>query len=149
MQEFAAEVRDRIAHESSAESRIIVPKKVSKRHPLVRAWLDLDRQGRKGDRKLPPEHADQSRVEVRLERRRLRILSALFEALEKRGHKVVADPKNRYEVACVVDGEKIDFSVVHLHKQFKEHLKPEKLRSSLNAAFGITYSTTTHRCARF
>jgi hypothetical protein len=136
LREYAPEVQERIAHESDPESRIIVPKRLSKSHPIIRSWLQLDRQRRKGDHKLPHQCPAQSRVEARVERRRLRILSALFEALEKRGHKVVASPQNRYDLACVVDGEKIDFSIVHLQRQFKEDLKPEELGKPLNVAFG-------------
>jgi hypothetical protein len=76
-----------------------------------------------------------------MEGRRLRILSALFEALEKRGYKVVENPQRLYEVAFIVDGEKIDFSVAHRQKQFKEDLKPEELRNPLNAAPGIKSRT--------
>lgn len=138
LREFAPEVQEKIAHEFSAESRIIVPKKLSKRHPIVRAWLELDRQRSEAGPKLSREHRDQSPIGARLERRRLRILGALFEALEKRGHKVVANPQNQYEFECVVDEEKIDFGVVHPQKQFKENLQPEKMRNPLNAALGIT-----------
>lgn len=119
------ETKEKIARESTVEWRIAVPKTLSKPHPIVRAWLRLDRhRWRDGS-----------------ERRRLRILSALFEALEKRGNQVTVSPQNPYDVALTVEGEKIEFSLAQRQKQITGNLTAEELRSPLNAALGIKSRT--------
>lgn len=135
------EIQEKIARESTAERRITVPKTLSKTHPIVRRWLDLARRQTEGGRKLSPERPGQSRIGAKMERRRLRILAALFEAIERRGFKVVANPQNPYDLAFVVEGERIEFSVQQRHKQFTEDLTPEELRSPLNATLGIKSRT--------
>ncbi len=130
----------KIARESTEEWRITVPKALSNAHRIVREWsLEEDRNHRKTNQ-AHHEHSHQPRGNARIGRRRLRILSALFTALEKRGHQVVANPQNA-RVALIVDGERLEFNVAQRQMQFKEDLTPEELRNPLNAAIGIRSRT--------
>lgn len=104
------EVQAKIARESTEVWRIAVPKTLSNLHPILRAWLTGDRNRREGS-PTSHEHPHPSRRYAEIERRRLRILSALFGALEKRGHQVVANPQDPHVIAFVIDGERIQFSL--------------------------------------
>lgn len=89
---LAPEVQEKIARESSEEWHIAVPKTQSNLHPLLRPWLE---ENRNGDGSWP-RHVHSQRTSARdakVERRRLRILNGVFRALEKRGHQIVADPQ--------------------------------------------------------
>ncbi len=126
--------------ESTEEWRIAIPKTLSNLHPILRTWLKGNRNRREAS---PPPHENphQSPRNAKIERRRLRILSALFRALEKRGHQVVANPQNPYDVTLIVDGERVEFSVTQRQKQFREELTPEELRNPLNASLGTKSRT--------
>lgn len=140
-QDLAAEVQEEIARESSDQWRITVPKRAPNPHRVVKTWVKEDRNRR--ERNLPPHaYPPQSRHNATIERRRLRILSALFGALERRGHQVTASDQNPYDVALIVNGERIEFSLSRRQKQFKKDLTPEEQRNPLNAALGIKSRTT-------
>ncbi len=133
---LAPEAQEKIANESSEELRIAVPKTLSNLHPLLRPWRGGDRTH---ERSSPPYgylHRPPSR-DAKVERRRLRILSALFRALEKRGQKIFANPQNPLDIDLVIDGERIEFSLSERQKQVKEDLTPEELEKPWNAAFGV------------
>jgi len=136
---LAPEAQEKIARESTAEWRIDVPKTLSNLHPLLRPWLE----GNRGHEVSSFPHTPQrvSGRDGKVERHRLRILSALFRALEKRGHQVVANPQNPLDIDLVVDGERIEFSLSERQKQFKEELTAEELGKPWNAAFGVKSRT--------
>lgn len=94
-------------------------------------------EGRQRLRDDPPP----SRHYTGIERRRLRILSALFEALEKRGHKVATNAQDPRDIALIVDGERIEFSLSQHRKQVEEDLTPEELMNPLNVSLGIKSRT--------
>lgn len=131
--DLASEVQEKIARESTDEWRIAVPKTLSNLHPIVRTWLMKARYPRERNRPSH-EHPHPFRRHARIERRRLRILSALFRALEKRGHQVVANPRNLHDVALIVDGERFEFRLAQSQRQFKKDLTSEELTNPMNAA---------------
>ncbi len=137
---LAPEVQEMIARESTEEWRVTVPKTLSNPHTIVRMWL-LENKNRREANRSPYGHTHQLRGNARCERRRLRILSALFGALERRGHQVVWNPQNPHDVALIVDGERLEFSLAQRQKQFKEDLTPEELRNPLNTSLGIKSRT--------
>ncbi len=135
---LAPDVQEKIANESSEEWRIAVPKTLSNLHPLLKGDQKLR------DRNSPPYgylHQAQEH-HTKVERRRLRVLSALFHALEKRGHQIVANPQNPLDIDLVVDGERIEFSLSERQKQIREDLTPEELRNPTIAAFGTKSRVT-------
>jgi hypothetical protein len=132
---LAPEVQEKIAKESSEEWRIAVPKRLSNLHYLLRPWREGDRTRERSSPPYEHLHRPPSR-DANVERRRLRILSALFHALEKRGHQIIANPQNPLDLDLVVDGERIEFSLSERQKQIKEELTSEELSKSWNA-FGV------------
>ncbi len=140
LRKLAPEAQEKIARESTEEWRITVLNRLSNLHPALQAWLKENRLHE--SRLSPHDHSRSHRRYARIERRRLRILSALFDALEKRGHQVAANPQNPDDVALVVDGEKIEFSLTQRQKQLRENLTPEELRYPLNVALGFKSRTT-------
>jgi hypothetical protein len=132
---LAPEAQEKIANESSEEWRISVPKRLSHLHHLLHPWREEDRTR---ERSTPPYgqfHRPPNR-DAKVERR-LGVLNALFHALEKRGHKIVANPQNPLDLDLVVDGERIEFSLSERQKQIKEELTPEESRKPWNAIFGV------------
>jgi len=138
---LAPEVQEKIAKESTEEWRIAVPKTLSNLHPLPRPLLKGDRNPPEGS-PAPYGHIHRPSGRDAKTERRLRILSALFHALEKRGHQIVANPQNPLDIDLVVDGERIEFSLSGRQKQFKEDLTPEELEKPWNAAFGVKSKIT-------
>jgi hypothetical protein len=53
----------------------------------------------------------------------------LLNALERRGHKVLADQTDLRNVALVVAGERVEFSLTERQRQFKEELTDQQRRS--------------------
>ncbi|MGH2399964.1 MAG: hypothetical protein ACRDF6_08965, partial [bacterium] len=70
------------------------------------------------------------------ERRRLRVLSALFRALDHRGYKIMADPKDRHNLAVVIWQEKVEFTLTLRQKQTRVPLSPEEKAEWFNAMTG-------------
>ncbi len=130
------EVVEQIARESAPEWKIRVPKTLSNLRPIIHAWSEDDRrramnvQG--GFHGLP---SLQRRTKT--ERRRLRILSTLFKALEKRGHKVVADPTSVRHVVLIVEGENIEFTLSQRQRQFEEPPTPRRIGKGPGMAHGV------------
>jgi hypothetical protein len=130
------EVQEKIAKESSEEWPIAVPKTLSNLNPLLRSLREGDQTREKGSPPNGPFRRLPSR-DPKIERRRLRILNALFHALEKRGHQIVANPQNPLDIDLIVEGERIEFSLSERQKQIKEDLTPEELSKPWNASFGV------------
>ncbi len=134
-----SDVMEEMAKESTPERKIAVPKVLSHSHPIIRAWLEGGHRPAQAGAfaphgvVLPPQRITQS------ERRRLRVLSALFKALEIRGHKIVADLKDRHDLAVMVGQDKVEFKLTFRQRQIREPLSPQEKAEWLNAMTGRQY----------
>jgi hypothetical protein len=66
----------------------------------------------------------------------MRILSALFKALEARGHKVAADPEDHRRLALIVGQDKVEFTLPFRQRQIRVPLSPQEKADWLNAMTG-------------
>ncbi len=130
------DVVEEIAKEFTAERKITVPKDLSHSHPIVRALLEAG-QGQAQHGATVPHGVALPRQRVTAsERRRMRILSALFKALEARGHKVVADPEDHHRPAVMVGQDKVEFTLTFRQRQIRVALSAEEKAEWLNAMTG-------------
>ena|SRR2546428_8076266 len=100
-----------MAKESTAERKITVPKDLSHSHQIIRRWLEAGHPQAQAGAIVPYGVALPPQRMTKSERRRLRILSALFKALEARGHKVVADLKDHHHLAVIVRQDEVEFTL--------------------------------------
>jgi hypothetical protein len=130
------EVVKEMAKESTPDRKIVVPRDLSRSHPIVRALLEA-RQGQTQHGAIAPYGVTLPRQRVTTsERRRMRILSALFKALEARGHKVVVDPEDHHHLAGMVGQDKVDFTLTFRQRQIRVPLSPQEQAEWLNAMTG-------------
>jgi hypothetical protein len=128
-------VQEKIEAAKQSGKPVTVPKTLSSPHWIVQAWLDEDRRERQASRHDPYWSRLHTPVDkTELDKRRLRILSALFKALEDRGYKLITD-SNRYvrQVQIEHDREKFVVSLEERIKQVRRQLTDEdrKKRSFL------------------
>jgi hypothetical protein len=130
------EVVEEMAKESTPDRKIVVPKDLSRSHPIVRALLEAG-QGEAQHGAIGPHGVTLPRRRVTTsERRRMRIVSALLKALEARGHKVVADPEDHRHLAVMVGQDKVEFTLTFRQRQIRVPLSPQEKAEWLNAMTG-------------
>lgn len=110
-----------------------VPDELAAPHRLVAAVIEANRQAEQNARRHGWPIQSQE-----MERRRLRILNALYQAIEKRGHHLDHPKDALSPVWCVIDSERIDFHIIEYLRLTRVPLSPEELRSPLNIADGRT-----------
>ena len=108
--------------------QIQVPETLRSPHPIVKRWLGQKLERRKvdqlsGRRSEPPLDAT--------ERRKLRILSAIFSEIEKLGHAV---KETSGEVYFEIGAQRLDYKVSEHYKQVQIQLSDEERRRSWNPA---------------
>lgn len=122
-----ASVQEKIEAAKQSGKPVTVPKTLSSPHRIVQSWLDEDRRERQARRHDPyfgNWHKPVDKTD--LDKRRLRILSAMFKALEERGYKLVAD-SNRYvrQVQIEQGHEKFTISLEERIRQVRRELTKE------------------------
>ena len=127
------DVVEEMAKESTPERKITVPKDLSHSHPIIRAWLEAGRRQAKTGAIVSYGVALPAQRMTKSERRRLLVLSALFKALEARGHKVVADPTDHHHLTVIVGQEKVEFGLTLRQRQIRVPLSPQEKAEWLNA----------------
>jgi hypothetical protein len=108
--------------------QIQVPETLRSPHPIVKGWLEQKRERRKVD-KLSGRRSEPALDET--ERRKLRILSAIFSELEKLGHAV---KETRGEVYFEIGAPRLEYKVSEHYKQVQIQLTDEERRRSWNPA---------------
>lgn len=114
------EVQDKVETATKAVPKIVVPERLGKPHPVIAKWL-ADHEKRKDDARdhrkrwggewpMPPEPTS-------TDRRRHRILDALFKVLEAQGGKIADGEKGEMSVTLLK--EKISFRIIEKQKQVK------------------------------
>jgi hypothetical protein len=108
-------------------------------HRLVAALIEADRELAKQAQRCGWSH--QSSYKSELNQRKLRIMSALYDALEKRGHRLEHPKDSILPVWCVINGEPIKFRAIEYIRPTRVPLSPAELKSPLNIADGRTAKT--------
>jgi hypothetical protein len=128
----AAALPEQVKEELTAvlqnRDQIQVPETLRSPHPIVERWLEQKRERRKVDQ------LSRRRSEFPLdatERRKLRILSAIFSEIEKFGHAV---KETSDEVYFEIGAQRLDYKVSEHYKQVKIQLSDEERRRSWNPA---------------
>jgi hypothetical protein len=128
----AAALPEQVRAEVSAvlknRDQIQVPETLRSPHPTVKRWLDQKKERRKVDQ------LSGRRGEPQLdatERRKLRILSAIFSETEKLGHAV---KETHGAVYFEIGGQRLDYKVSEHYRQVQIQLSDEERRRSWNPA---------------
>jgi hypothetical protein len=122
-----ASVQEKIEAEQREAMPIAVFATLSSPHRIIAAWLEQDRRERRERRHdswFSSRHEPIDGTE--LAKRRLRILSAVFKALERRGYKLVAD-ESRYvhQVHIAANEEKLSIGLEERIRQVRRQLTDE------------------------
>ena len=118
-----ASVQEKVDTERSLGKQIPVPKTLSNPHRIVATWLQDDRRKRRESRYdrwssnlyRPIDGTD-------LDKRRLRILSALYKALEVRGYKLVVSGSYIQNVQIEHRNEKLELHLSERIRQVRRQL---------------------------
>jgi hypothetical protein len=113
------DVQKLLDNEVEPDARIIVQKSLSKAHPIVQDWI------KRTAAPIP-----------KTESRRLRILSTLFNELEKRGHSMLPAPNPTGNIVVKLLEEAVEFSLKERQKQSRVTLTPEEKRYSFGLERG-------------
>ncbi len=99
-------ITERIDAERKAAKPLTVPATLSSPHRIVAAWLEEDRREARARRHDPYFSRLHTAIDkTDLDKRRLRILSALFKAIESRGYKLSVDDRNYRQSVAIESGD--------------------------------------------
>jgi hypothetical protein len=141
-------VQEKIEREGREATPIAVFATLSSPHRIIAAWLEQDRRERRERRHDPWFSSRQQPIDGSdLAKRRLRILSALFKALEKRGYRLVTDdsPYNR-AVQIVANEEKFSIVLEERIRQVRRKLTDED-RADRSRYFSANQTWTQEKFA--
>jgi hypothetical protein len=119
------EIVQLIERERAAVGEVTVPKTLSHPHLVVARRIEEDRRHRETWRSFGAgdlRHGEDGQLEAR----RRRILSALFRALEKRGHTIRVDRNRSREAIVTVGREEVPFRLVEIIKQVRRQLTEQE-----------------------
>ena len=122
----AASVQERIDSARKSGKAITVPATLSNPHRIIESWLQDDRRERRERRRLGswlPVH--KAIDETDLDKRRLRILSALFKALEVRGYQLEAGESRYSHMQIAFGEEKLEIQLEERIQQVRRQLTDE------------------------
>lgn len=129
--EMPPEVQQQIDAAKQTAGAVAVPARLVRPHPVIAAWLaereeERLRARRERDpwrRTLGPPDWSES------ERRRHRILDALFKAAERHG--ICIKQPDRFTLFFEASGERVNFKLTEKHKQVRTPKTPEEMRRLL------------------
>jgi hypothetical protein len=130
-----ASVQEKIDAARKAGKPVTVPATLSSAHRIIAGWIQDSRAEMRKAR-----HDSWSSWRKRIdgtdvEKRRLRILSALFKALESRGYKLIVGESYNHTVQIALGHEKLEVHVDERIKHVRRHLTDEeKARYGYSAA---------------
>ena len=105
-----------------------VPKSLANAHPLIRKWIEEDRSRARENRRSSFSIAHDPIDGTGVKKRRLRILSALFGAWERLGHRVKTEGYSHHHTYLEIDGRKIEFVLFEYERQRRRPLTEEEKR---------------------
>jgi hypothetical protein len=121
-------VRSEVTAVLEHREQIHVPETLRSPHPIVKRWLEQKRERRKVDQ-LSDRRSEPPLDET--ERRKLRILSAIFTETEKLGHAV---KETHGEAYFEIGAQRLDYRLFEPSKQVIIQLSDEERRRSWNPA---------------
>jgi hypothetical protein len=129
-------VQEKIDSELRSGKPVKVPATLSNPHRIISGWLHDSRQKMRDARYDSWSHNLDTPVDkTHLDKRRLRILSALFKALEERGFKLTAGEAYRRSVEIGLGQEKLEVNLEERIRQVRRQLTDEeKTRWGYSAA---------------
>lgn len=111
-------VQQAIEAERQSGKPVTVPATLSSAHRIIDAWIQESRREMREVRNDPWAGNWHKPIDgTPLEKRRLRVLSALFKALEARGYKLVVGESYRRQVQIALGDEKLE---VHLDERIQQ-----------------------------
>jgi hypothetical protein len=132
-----ASVQAKIEEELELDKRIIVPVTLSSPHRIVAAWLEQDRCEREEARRDRWRgHTSTERENLPLKKRRYRILSALFKALEAREYHLAAGGYRQRDVHIELKSENLEVHLTERTRQFRRYLADEERRKQGDLSTG-------------
>lgn len=118
----AASVQQKIDDARKDGKPVTVPATLSSPHWVIAGWLQDDRRERR-ERRFDPWFRDRKAIDgTDLDKRRLRILSGLFKALEVRGYKLVAGGSHYSNVQIALGDEKLEIQLEERIQQVRRQL---------------------------
>jgi hypothetical protein len=123
------QVRAEVTAVLDSRDQIRVPETLRSPHPIVKSWLERKRERRKVDQLSGRRRSEPQLDET--ERRKLKILSAIFSEIEKLGHAVKGTGG---EVHFEIGGQRLEYKVSEHYKQVQIQLTDEERRRSWNPA---------------
>ena len=136
--ELPEAVQEKIKKIAAASPTFAVPKTLTNAHPIIAAWLEDERRTATRRRQWgePDFSAIFKKADPALEKRRWRILSALFKALERHGFKVATEQGRLHEVSVSVGQERIGFRLFERVRQYRVELTEKEKKDPSNVAYG-------------
>lgn len=121
-----ATVQEKIDTERLSGKPITVPKTLSKPHRIIDNWLQDNRRTRRESRHDPWLRNLHKPIDgTELEKRRLRILSALFRALEARGYELTANEFHHHGVQIALGHSELQVQLEERIRQVRRRLTDE------------------------
>jgi hypothetical protein len=121
-------IMEKIEAERRAAKPLTVPATLSSPHRIVAGWIERDRREARThryDSVFARMHTPIDKTD--LDKRRLRILSALFRAIEGRGYKlIVDDDRYRQSIAIGAGDEKLVINVRERIRQVRRYFSEEE-----------------------
>jgi Uncharacterized protein YfbK, C-terminal len=113
-----ASVQEKIDAERQTGKPVAVPATLSNPHRIIDAWIQESRHEMREARNDPFYQRLYKPIDgAPLEKRRLRILSALFRAIEARGYKLIVGESYRRQVQIALGDERLE---VHLDERVRQ-----------------------------
>lgn len=131
-----ASVQEKIENERKSGKPVIVPATLSSPHRIIAGWLQDDRRERRESRHEPWLRSLHKPIDgTDLDKRRLRILSALLKALEARGYQLIVGQYRQREVEVAFGEDKVEVQLEERIQQVRRQLtEKEKIdRGNLSA----------------
>lgn len=117
-------VQEKVDAEQRSAKPIVVPATLSSPHRIISGWLQEDRrqrQQRRHDPWLRDNHKPIDQTD--LDKRRLRILSALFKAIEARDYELTADDSRYVNAAYIAqENERLSIGIHERIRQVRRQL---------------------------
>jgi len=110
---------------------LTVPERLLRPHPIIASWIEERRRRREEAKRDPWYRRDLALPDFEpIQRRRHRILSALFTALEQHGYAAKVDPRGAPYVE--IDREPAQFTLKEKYRQVRRPLTDEEKRQGFN-----------------
>jgi hypothetical protein len=115
----------------SSVGLVAVPARLVRPHPIIAGWLtEREEERARARREREPWRRNMAPPDwTESERRRHRLLDALFKAAERQGIRV--KQPDRFTVYLEASGERIDFKLKEKHKQVRTPKSPEAMKRLL------------------